>query len=153
MTNDPATVELRQPAEAARWQLVMLNWFLPVVVVGMCLPVGLIAGYLAMSNGHASAAIDHGELYLAGGNAGVTGCVVVLTSRLDRLLTSTIVSLTVILLGVVPCYSFWAYLTSKAVLGEAYDRTLATSGGGVAAFAGALVAFVLVCYSHAPKSR
>jgi hypothetical protein len=148
----PRRTRHRKPAPSPQapslLQIILLNWMLPVVIVGVALPIVLVMGFLIGAGGSAGEAVNHGELFLAGGNAVVSGCVVLLSSRYDRLMDATIASLIVILILVVPAYAFWAYLTTEALQKNHYNEHIASQGGGVAALVGCIVAFVFVRLSY-----
>jgi hypothetical protein len=133
-------------------QAMMLQGVIPIVLVGVLLPVGLIACFLALENGSVRGAVEHGELFLAAGNSAFTGCVVLVASRTDQVLNATIASLVVLVLIVLPAYACWGLLTVQELLDKHYSTSLATVGGGSFAVLAIVVALVFVWLSHRPPS-
>jgi uncharacterized membrane protein YidH (DUF202 family) len=128
----------------------MLVGVIPVVLVGVVLPLGLIAGFLALDEGSPMEAVTHGELFLTAGNAAVTGCVALVSARHDRLINATIASFVVLLGIVLPCYGAWAFLAVQELQDRAYSEALAVIGGAgmtIAAVSVALVFVRLTCRS------
>jgi hypothetical protein len=117
---------------------------IPVLVVGVLVPLGLIAGFLALDETSAIDAVTHGELFLAGGNAAVTGCVALVATRHDNLLWATIAAFGVLLAIVLPCYGFWAFLTVQEMQDNDYSESLAVIGGGGFALVAVSVAMAFV---------
>jgi hypothetical protein len=134
-------------------QTMMLHGVIPVLLVGLLLPLGLVGLFLAADNGEAGAAIKHGELFLAAGNAAFTGCVVLVSSRLDQLLNAVIASLVVLVLIVVPAYGCWSFLTAQQLLQKPGSENLAIVGGGCFALVAIAVALVFVRLSYTPTQR
>lgn len=134
------------PLSGKQWLL--LQGVLPIVIVGVALPVGLVALFLAVKGASASGAIKHGELYLSGGNAAFTGCVALFSGRRGDRASVAIATLYVLMVVVVPCYATWAFFATQTALGETYSGTLATDGGAVSALAGSIVALTLIKLSQ-----
>lgn len=129
-------------------QAMMLHGIIPIVLVGYILPVGLIAGFLAMRQAPLVGAIEHGELFLVAANTAFAGSVVLVSSRPDRLLTSVIVTFVTVVFIVVPGYAFWAGLTTQALTHESFSPDFAIVGGGGYAVAAILVALVFIRFSR-----
>ena len=142
-----------QPARLSIGQSIMINWFFSVIVGGVVLPIALVAGFLTLEGRSPAGAIDYGGLFLAGGNALVNGCAVLLASRLDKLVNVVIVVLLVGILGVGPFYALWAYLTVGAITGAYYDARAAAIGGAFCVVVGCAVALLFVVIaSRSPRS-
>jgi len=128
----------------------MLQGVIPVILVGIVLPIGLIALALAIEDAPIRGAVDHGALFLAAGNAGFIGCVSLIASRVDRAVNAMIASIVVLVLIVVPAYACWAILTVRSLLEMEYSEFLAVGVGGAFAVLAIVVALVFVRLSYRP---
>jgi len=134
-----------------RWQHVLLQGALPILIIGAVLPLGLIALFRATLGSSLAGTIEHGELYLAGGNAAFTGCLVFASSRTDIPTTVVASVLPALALLTLPCYALWALLTVLTMRGTDYSSSIATAGGAYAASLCVLVGLVFVYFSHRPS--
>jgi hypothetical protein len=125
----------------------MLRGVIPILLVSVLLPVGLITGFLVLREAPLRGAVEHGELFLAAANAAFAGCVVLVSSRTDKLLSSMITSFVTVVFIVVPCYAFWAGLTVQEVTHGRFSSDFAIVGGGSYAVVAILVALVFVWVS------
>jgi hypothetical protein len=125
-------------------QSFLLQGVFAAVVVGACLPTGLTLLFLASRSSSLIHAVEHGELYMAGGNAAVVGCVCLMAARPDRAANAAIASLFVVTLLVGPCYACVAYFAVQGVEHESVSHSVAVGGGAAAAGAGILVALAFV---------
>lgn len=135
-------------------QTMVLQGAIPIVVVGVLVPVGLVALFLALDAAPLARAVEHGELFLAAANSAFTGCVSLVAARRDKVLNATIASFVVLLMIVLPCYAAWAFLTVEELQGRQYSHALAVVGGGGMTIAAVIVAlsFVALTYSKpAPR--
>ncbi len=135
-----------------RSQFFALNWGLAVVLVGMILPLGFTALFLAGSSGALNNVVRHGELFLVAGNAVVAASAVLLSSRVDEPVSVSIVSLFSNLTVTAPSYGIWAYLSTQSILGRQYSESFAIGGGCAAAAIGLLVSaeFVRIASNRLP---
>ena len=136
-----------------RLQTFWLQGVLPILMIGILLPLGLIALFRAALGSSMLGTIEHGELYLAGGNAAFTGCLVFASSRVDIPAKVAIGVLPALVLLTLPCYALWALLTVLTMRGEKYSSTIATTGGGYAAGLCIVIGLVFVYYSHRPEDQ
>lgn len=141
------------PAGLTYMQAVLLLGVLPIVVVSVCLPLGLVALFAAIAAAPLRLAVSHGELFLAGGNASFAGCIVLLAGRPERAVTAAIASLYALILLVVPCYGLWAFISVDTLTGQKYDLNLAELAGAGWAVAGIVVSMTFVRYAYSPNSR
>jgi hypothetical protein len=125
-------------------QFVLLNWCVAVLVVGVLLPLGMVAIFLEASSGSIGTTVEHGELFLVSGNATVTASTVLLATRLDQLLDAVIASFCAILLIAVPSYGIWAYMTTQSLLGGSYNLDFAVKGGWIMLAVGLTTSFAFV---------
>lgn len=133
-------------------QTMMLQGVIPIVLVGIALPIGLIALVLAIENAPVGGAFDHGALFLAAGNAAFIGCVSLIAARSDRPINAMIASMVVLVSIVVPAYACWAVLTVRSLLEMEYSQFLAVGVGGAYAALSAIVALVFVWLSYRPPA-
>lgn len=133
-------------------QTMMLQGVIPIVLVGIALPIGLVALVLAIENAPVAGAFDQGVLFLTAGNAGFIGCASLIASRSDRPVNAMIASMVVLVSIVVPAYACWAVLTVRNLLGMEYSHFLAVGVGGVYAVLSAIVALVFVRLSYRPPA-
>jgi hypothetical protein len=145
-TSRIAPTPSEQPPSLA--QTMILQGVIPIVLVGIFLPLGLTAFMLALEKAPIGDALEHGELFLAAGNTAFTGCIVLVTSRTDRALNATIAALAIHIAIILPAYACWAFLTVHALLDMDYSKELALVGGGIYAGLGAIVALILVRISY-----
>lgn len=125
-------------------QAFVLQGIFAGVVIGACLPIGLAVTFLAFREAPAADAVQHGELYLSGGNAAVVGCVCLVAARLDEAANAAIAALFAVTVVVGPCYAFAAYCSVQEVVHETVSRNVAVAGGAVAAAVGVGVALAFV---------
>jgi hypothetical protein len=128
-------------------QGMMLRGVIPILLVGVLLPLGLILGFLVLREAPLRGAVENGELFLAAANTAFAGCVVLVSSRTDKLLSSMITSFVTVAFIVVPCYAFWAGLTVQEVTHGRFSSAFAIVGGGSYAVVAILVALVFVWVS------
>lgn len=121
---------------------------MPIVVVGVGLPVGLVALFLAAKGNAADGAVAHGELYLSGGNAAFVGCVALFARHGKNRRNALIATLYVLMVLVVPSYAMWAFFATETILSESYSGVVAVQGGLVSAVGGALAGLTLICISQ-----
>lgn len=129
-------------------QAMLLQGVLPIVLVALVLPLGLTACFLAVKGAPVEDAMRHGELFLAGGNAAFTGCVVLLAARPDKALNAAIASLFSLVLLVVPCYGIWAFISVQALTKQSYAPEWAQTGGTVWALAGVASSMLFVRHAY-----
>jgi FtsH-binding integral membrane protein len=130
-------------------QTMILQGVIPIVLVGLVLPVGITAFFLAIENAPARAAIEHGELFLAAGNSAFTGCIILASSRYDSPYAVG-VTLVVLLAFVFPAYGGWAVMTVQDILHKPYSVDIATVWGTTGATVAAIIALVFVRLSYRP---
>ncbi|MBK5220040.1 MAG: hypothetical protein JJE35_09690 [Thermoleophilia bacterium] len=127
-----------------RGQNLMLQAVLPILLIGIILPIGLVVLLLWIDGSELSEAVDRGELFLAGGNAAFTGCLILLAARPDKAVGASISSMVVVIMVVLPCYVAWAHISTASARHAEYATSSALEGGVVAAAVGILLAAVLV---------
>jgi hypothetical protein len=130
-------------------QTMVLQGVLPIILVGLMLPVGITAFFLALENAPVDSAIEQGSLFLAAGNSAFTGCIVLVSSRHDSP-NSMIATLLVLVGFVVPAYGGWALLTVQQILHKPYSTAIATVWGGIGAAVAIVIALVFVRLSYRP---
>lgn len=135
-----------------RWQAMALQGVISVLLVGLLLPVGLIAGMLALRESPVRGAIEHGELFLVAANVAIAGSLLLVSSTTDHVLWRIIGALIAVLLVVMPAYLFWASVTIQVLLGQQYSSGFATVGGGIYAFFAILLALVFAWVSYQPPA-
>ena len=133
--------------QLSRWQTVALQAVLPILLIGVALPLGLTALVLGVDEISVSHAVDHGELFLVGGNAAFTGCLVLVANRPDRAINAFIVSTVIGAMVIVPSYIAWALLATSAARDAHYSMSVAIRWGAIAAIAGLITALALVVYT------
>lgn len=134
-------------ARLTRWQQVLVQAVLPILVFGIVLPIGLVALLLWLDGKSVSDAVNGSELFLAGGNSAFTGSLVLLGARPDKAIGATISCVFVSALVVLPCYLAWAYISTAQVRHADYSAHKAIQGGLIATAVGLLLASVLVWYA------
>lgn len=143
------TYEAAKPMEMSRTQSFALLGIFGVLVVGVGLPLGLVAVMLESSSaGSIRGAVDHGELFLAAANAAIGGCVALIGSRRDNVLSRAIATLFVFAAVVFPCYAAWAAVTTHISLGLDYSEQFVVTGGCVAVVAAVVIALAMVAASY-----
>lgn len=136
----------------SRLQSFLLLGVFGVVIVGVGLPVGLVAIALESSGGTSiPGAIRHGELWLAAANAAVAGCIALMASGRHNVLSRAIATLFVFALGVIPCYTAWAAIVAHIHLGLDYSKAFAVDGGAVAAGSATLIGLSMVVAAYDPQ--
>jgi hypothetical protein len=133
------------------WQTILLQGVIPVVVVGVMLPIGFVGFFLAIWEAPISDAVGHGELFLSAANASFIGCLVLIVSRTDSLVNVLIASFFALLLIMLPAFGLWAALTVQSLLDKEYSEQLAILGGGAYALIATVVALVFVWLSYRPS--
>lgn len=141
---DPGRLELEL------WEAMLLHGVLPVLLVGLALPIGLPACFFGAQGASAWEAVRHGELFLSAGNAGFTGALVLISSRTDIQIRAAIVAITALLLFMFIPFSLWGFLTTQAILGKNYSEEFAIIGGAGYTVVAVVVALVLVRVSYRP---
>lgn len=131
-------------------QALLLQGVIPIVLVGIVLPIGLIACFLGLEESPLQGAVKHGELFLAAGNAAFTGCVVLVAARSDIIINAVIASFVVLITIVVPGYACWALLTVQGLLAKPYSESLAIFGGGFFVVIASVVALTFVKLAYRP---
>lgn len=124
-----------------------LQAVLPILLIGIVLPLGLTALVLGLDEISVSHAVDHGELYLVGGNAAFTSCLVLVSNRPDQAINTFIVSSFISWTVVFPCYLVWALLATSTARAAHYSTNVTVHWGVAAAVAGLVTAVVLVIYA------
>lgn len=127
--------------------LFVLNWCIAILIVGVVLPLLMVAGALAVFESAVEGAISHGELFLAGGNATVTSSAVLMATRYDRPVNAAAAALAALLLIGVPSYGFWALLSAQVLLNRPYSVDFAVAGGTASAAVGLLVSCVFIWFA------
>jgi len=130
----------------------MLQGVIPIVLVGMALPIGLVACFLIVHEKPIMGAIDHGELFLVAANAAFGGCFVLVFSRPDQLVNAIIATFVTIIGIVVPCYALWAGLTVQVLMERPLTSDWIVIGGSGYAVIAMLVALSFVWLSYRPTS-
>lgn len=133
--------------ELSRWQAIALQAVLPILLIGIFLPLGLTILVLGLDQIPLSHAFNHGELYLVGGNAAFTSCLILISNRPDQAVNTFIVSAVINWTVVVPCYLAWALLATSTARAAHYSTNVAIDWGVIAAITGLLTAVVLVIYA------
>jgi hypothetical protein len=151
MGDGPAQQREPKHSSLGVWQTMLLHGGIPIVIVGIVLPLGLIAFFLAMQNEPIKGAVEHGELFLSAANAGFTGCLVLLVSRADESVNALIAALVALLLIMLPAFTCWAFLTAQGILDKDYSEQFAIIGGGSYALLATVVALVFVRLSYNPQ--
>jgi len=141
------------PSSLSYKQALLLQGVLPIVLIAVCLPLGLVVLFLAATAAPLRLAVSHGELFLAGGNASFAGCIVLLAARPDRALNAAIASLFALVLLVVPCYGLWAYISVDTLTKKSYATSVAEVGGAAWAVAGVVVSMAFVRYAYRPTKQ
>jgi len=131
-------------ASVTRTQSFFLQGVFSAVIVGIALPVGLTAAFLLAQDESAGDAIRHGELFFAGGNAGMVGCISLMAARQAQGLNAAIVGLMASVAFVGPCYAFAAYFSAQAISHHEFSEHAATIGGAVVTVIGAAFALIAV---------
>jgi hypothetical protein len=133
--------------QLTRWQGLMLQGVLPILIFGIVLPIGLVALLLWIDGAPVSDAVNRGELFLAGGNAAFTGCLVLIVARPDKAIAAAISCFFVSAAVVLPCYMAWAHISTAQARHAEYSVDQAIQGGLVATAAGVLLAAAFVGYA------
>lgn len=133
-------------------QMMILQGLIPIVLVGFFLPIGLVAAALAIENAPIFNAVDHGELFLAGANAGFIGSLTLVISRTDQTVNSMITAFLVLIVIIFPGYFAWALLSVQALLGREYSDVWPMEVGGTWAIVGVVVGMALVKLSYRPPT-
>lgn len=133
-------------------QMMILQGLIPIVLVGFLLPIGLVAAALAIESAPIHSAVDHGELFLAGANAGFIGSITLVVSRTDQTVNSMITAFLVLIVVTFPGYFAWALLSVHALVGKEYPDVWPVEVGGTWAFVGVLVGMALVKLSYRPPA-
>jgi hypothetical protein len=131
----------------------MINGVLPVLVLGIGAPVGLVAFCLALKGKGApiAVAVSHGELLLGAGNAALVGAFTYLAARPDKnAVNGTIGAIVYIVLGGMPNYVGWAYVTVAGIDRSGYSHGAATTYGLIAAGVTGLVSLWFVSETFRP---
>lgn len=131
-----------------RLQSFLLQGALPILIIGVLLPLGLIGLFRAAFGSPIVGTIEHGELYLSGGNAAFTGCLVFASSRIDIPAKVAMTVLPTLILLTLPCYALWALLSVLTSRGQKYSLAIATTGGAYAAGVCIVVGLIFVYFSH-----
>jgi hypothetical protein len=145
-------VDTAPPTKLTRMQFFVLNWFVAIVLVGVVVPTGFAAIFLAAGNGSAMDAFDHGELFLAAGNCVVASSAIFISSGVADGVSTAIASLCALLVVAAPSYALWAYISTQATLRNPYNSNFASSGGWIAAIIALIVSTEFVMVS-APDRR
>lgn len=124
-----------------------LQAVLPIWLIGIVLPLGLPALVLGLSEVPLSQAVDHGELYLVGGNTAFASLLVLAWARIDQAVRVFILSALVGTTIVGPCYLIWALIATAGARSAHYSSYVTIHWGLVAAGCGLLVWIVVVAYS------
>lgn len=124
-------------------------WLLPVVIVGTALPLGLVTLYVAGGR-EFQAAVRHGELFLAAGNAVVSSSLVLIATRRPGDTPAGPGVIIAYLLVVVPCYGYWAHIQSDVLLTRTFNSDLSTRGGAVAICVALILSF---CFALTASRR
>lgn len=133
-------------------QAILLQGVLPVLVA-VVVPIGLTAFFLGLKGMSLREAIDHGELFLAGGNAAFAGCVVLIAGRPDEAINAAIAAIFALVLVVLPCYGLWAYVSVGSLAGETFVKSFVEIAGGMWAVAGVAVSLAFVRYTYRPALK
>jgi hypothetical protein len=133
-------------------QMMILQGLIPIVFVGFFLPIGLVAAALAIESAPVRSAVDHGELFLAGANAGFIGSLTLVASRTDQTVNSMITAILVLIVVIFPGYFAWALLSVQALMGKGYSDVWPLHVGGTWAVVGVLVGLALVKLSYRPPA-
>jgi hypothetical protein len=131
-------------------QVMLLQGVIPIILIGIALPIGLIALVLALESAPIRGAVDHGELFLCASNAGFIGCSALIASRSDRAINSMIASIFVLGGIIVPGYVGWSVLTVQGLLDKPYSDFLAIVIGGGLTLLASTVGLVFVRLSYRP---
>ena len=137
-------------ADLSYRQAMLLQGVLPVMLVAVLLPIGMICFFLALRAMPISDAFAHGELFLAGGNAAFAGCIVLVAARPDEAVNAAIAAIFSLVLLVLPCYGIWAFISVGLLAGDTYVSSLVEVGGGAWAVAGITVSMAFVRYAYRP---
>lgn len=129
----------RDFGQLTRWQALALQAVLPILLMGVVLPIGLVALLLEIEGAPISDAVDRGELFLAGGNAAFTGCLVLISARPDKAVFASICTSFASIGVVLPCYAAWALITTAGARHADYSVDAAVKWGLAAAVAGLLL--------------
>lgn len=129
-------------------QYLLVQGVVSVLAISVLLPVGLVVLFLALRGRPVGGAIEHGELFLAGGNAAFVGAVGLFTARLEAGLNAAVAALLAIAFLVIPSYAAWAYLAVSALVGDSYSHAVAVASSAVAASVCVVTALILVRASY-----
>lgn len=141
-----------EPKGPSRLQALALQAIVPILLIGVVLPIGLVALLLLIDGASLSGAVDHGELFLAGGNAAFIACLLLMSARPDRAMGVFVVCQLAFVLVVLPSYAAWAHVTALSAQHDDYSEAMTVQGGLVATAAGLIVAIICVVYSFwSPK--
>ena len=125
-------------------QAFLLQGVFAAFVIGACLPIGLVALFLASRAAPLAEAVRHGELYVSGGNAAIVGCVCFMAARADNALNAAIAALFVTTAIVGPCYACAAYCSVQGIIHQTVSNEFAVAGGAAAATVGVCIALSFV---------
>jgi fumarate reductase subunit D len=130
-----------------RAQLFLLQGVFAILVIGVLLPLGLLALFLMVNGASLSSAVDRGELYLAGGTASFAASVGFVAARQHQPFGSLLSLLFVVAFVVLPCYALAALCNVHATIDEPLADKWVIGLGAIYGGIGVLVALALVWWS------
>jgi hypothetical protein len=130
-----------------RGSFLFYQWLLPVIVIGIAAPIGLIAAGLALDNFSLKTALDNGELWLVGGNSLATSACLLMALRRDRIEAG----ISALLAGGL-FYYCWATVSTQTIEHRPVDLRLAVDGGWIALGLGVVVSLVFTLLAWSGRS-
>lgn len=111
-------------------QTVVINGVLPILVLGLGVPVGTVAVLLLLKSAPLGDAFDHGELLLGAGNAALVGVFAFLSDRPNDSLNVTLAAIVYTVLVGMASYVGWAYVSVEGLTNAPYSHSAALYLGG-----------------------
>ena len=114
------------------------QWTLPVLVVGIVVPLALTSAGLAFDNAGARGALSGGVLWLSGGNAIATSTCLFLAFRRDRIEAG------ISALGLAAFFYYcWGLAAVRVMEKRPVNHELANQGGWIALVVGIVLSLIL----------
>ncbi len=131
-------------------ETIVVNGVLPVIVLGVLLPVGAVAFCLALKGAPVRQSVEHGELLLGAGNAAMVGSFTYLASRPSDSVIGTAGALCYLIFGGVFPYLGWASIAVDVITDAKYSHAATEQWGAAAVIATAAMSLYCVSKTFRP---